>query len=276
MKKTFDTEVPFWYTGQCPLVDDGVLVLAPAGEKTLLAGIDCRTGEILWETPNTVSFTMSHSSVMPMELEGKRTYVYVGVGGVAGVSAEKADRGRLLWSTDRWQPSVVAPSPLRLSSNRIFLVAGYGTGGALLEVTRSGNTWKATVLEQYKASQGLSAEQQTPLLYDGMIITILPKDAGGSRERIVCYSPADLHTPLWRSGNDEKFGLGPYMVINGKLFALGERGTLFVYRIGRGSLELLRTQEILKDGEDAWGPMAYADGRLLLRDAHNLVCLKID
>ena len=276
MKKTFDTEVPFWYTGQCPLVDDGVLVLAPAGEKTLLAGIDCRTGEILWETPNTVSFTMSHSSVMPMELEGKRTYVYVGVGGVAGVSAEKADRGRLLWSTDRWQPSVVAPSPLRLSSNRIFLVAGYGTGGALLEVTRSGNAWKATVLEQYKASQGLSAEQQTPLLYDGMIITILPKDAGGSRERIVCYSPADLHTPLWRSGNDEKFGLGPYMVINGKLFALGERGTLFVYRIGRGSLELLRTQEILKDGEDAWGPMAYADGRLLLRDAHNLVCLKID
>lgn len=276
MKELFSTEVPFWYTGQCPLVDDGVLVVAPAGEETLLAGIDCRSGEILWTTPNTVSFTMSHSSVMPMTLEGKKTYVYVGVGGVAGISAEGADKGKLLWATSKWQPSVVAPSPLRLSSRRIFLVAGYGTGGALLEVTRDGNSWKADILEQYKADKGLSAEQQTPILYDGTIITILPKDAGGNREKIVMYNPADLHTPLWRSGNDEKFGLGPYIAINGKLFAFNERGTLYVYSIGRNNMELLRKQEILPDGEDAWGPMAYADGRLLLRDAHNIVCLKID
>ena len=30
---------------------------------------------------------------MPMSLSNKRTYVYAGVGGVCGVSAEKADRG---------------------------------------------------------------------------------------------------------------------------------------------------------------------------------------
>ncbi|MBO7371982.1 MAG: hypothetical protein J6U34_05685, partial [Bacteroidales bacterium] len=68
----------------------------------------------------------------------------------------------------------------------------------------------------------------------------------------------------------------PYIAINGKLFAFNERGTLYVYSIGRNNMELLRKQEILPDGEDAWGPMAYADGRLLLRDAHNIVCLKID
>ena len=231
---------------------------------------------MVWSTPNTVEFTMSHSSVMPMTLEGKKTYVYAGVGGVAGISAEGSDKGAILWSTSRWQPSVVAPSPLQLSSRRAFLVAGYGTGGALLEVTRNGSTWKADILEQYKADKGLSAEQQTPILYDGMIISILPKDAGGNREKIVIYNPSDLHTPVWRSGNDEKFGLGPYIAINGKLFAFNERGTLYVYNIGKGSMELLHKQEILPDGEDAWGPMAYGDGRLLLRDAHNLLCLKIN
>jgi len=136
MKKEFATEVPFWYTGQCPLVDNGILVVAPAGEEVLMAGVDVKTGEIRWTTPNTLKFKMSHSSVMPMELGGKQTYVYVGVGGVCGVSAEDADRGALLWSANKWQPSVVAPSPLRLSSNKIFLVAGYGTGGALLQVDR--------------------------------------------------------------------------------------------------------------------------------------------
>lgn len=276
MKEMFSTEVPFWYTGQCPLVDNGTLVVAPAGEEVLLAGFDIKTGDMVWSTPNTVSFTMSHSSVMPMVLEGKKTYVYVGVGGVAGISAEGPDKGTILWSTSRWSPSVVAPSPLGLSSRRIFLVAGYGTGGALLEVTRNGSSWNAEILEQYKADKGLSAEQQTPLMYDGMIITILPKDAGGNREKIVIYNPSDLHTPVWRSGNDEKFGLGPYIAINGKLFALNERGTLYTYEIGKGSMTLLHKQEILPDGEDAWGPMAYADGRLLLRDAHNILCLKID
>ena len=151
MQKQFKTEVPFWYTGQCPCVDDDVLVLAPAGEETLLAGVDCLTGEIVWSTPNTLGYKMSHSSVMPMSLSNKRTYVYAGVGGVCGVSAEKADRGTLLWDTKKWQPSVIAPSPLRLSSSRIFLVAGYGTGGALLQVDKAGSKWTATVLDQYKA-----------------------------------------------------------------------------------------------------------------------------
>ena len=274
MQQTFGSEIPFWYTGQCPLVEDDTLVLAPAGPEVLLAGVDVRTGQVRWTTPNSPGFKMSHSSVMPMELGGKRTYVYVGVGGVCGVSAEAADRGVLLWSTSAWQPSVVAPSPLRLSSSRVFLVAGYGTGGALLEVTRSGSAWRAEILEQYKSDKGLSSEQQTPIFYDGMIISIMPKDAGGPREKIVLYPPSDLHASLWRSGADEKFGLGPYLVLNDLLLALGERGELFTYRIGRGSLSLLK-REVVMDGVDAWGPMAYADGRLLVRDAHRIKCLQI-
>ena len=275
MKKEFATEVPFWYTGQCPLVYNGMLVVAPAGEEVLLAGVDVKNGEIRWTTPNAVKYKMSHSSVMPMELGGKQTYVYVGVGGVCGVSAEDVDRGALLWSANKWQPSVVAPSPLRLSSNKIFLVAGYGTGGALLQVDRSGNKWIATVLEQYKSDKGLSAEQQTPILYNGMIISILPKDAGGNREKLVMYAPTDLHSPVWRSAADEKFGLGPFIVINQYLFAFNEGGELFVYEIEQRSMKLIKRQVVMEDGIDAWGPMAYADGMLIVRDAHHVKCIKV-
>lgn len=273
MQKQLASEIPFWYTGQCPCVDDGVVVLAPAGEQALMMGVDCLTGEVVWQTPNTVGFTMSHSSVIPMTLGGKRTYVYAGVGGVCGVSAEGADRGTLLWSTDRWQPSVIAPSPVRLSSNRILMVAGYGTGGALLQVDNAGG-WKATVVEQYKADKGLACEQQTPIMYNDMIITIAPKDGGSIRSKLACYSPQDLHNPIWVSGADERFGLGPYIAIEGNLFVFKDDGELYQYTIGSGSLSFVRKQRIM-EGADAWGPMAYADGRLIVRDAHNVVCLKI-
>ena len=274
MKKTFKTEVPFWYSGQCPRVDKNILVIAPAGEETLLAGVDCTSGEVVWKTPNTVKYKMSHSSVMPMTLGGKKTYVYAGIGGICGVSAEEGDRGTLLWETSKFQPSVVAPSPLQISDNRIFLVAGYGAGGALVQIGNSGGKWTASVTDQYKPSEGISSEQQTPILYKNMIISVMPKDGGGQRERLVYYSSSDLHTPVWSSAADERFGLGPYMVINNMLFAFKDDGELYVYELKAKSMTLLKKQRIM-EGVDAWGPLAYADGMLIVRDAHTVKCLRI-
>jgi outer membrane protein assembly factor BamB len=274
MQKEFKTEVPFWYTGQCPRVDDGILIIAPAGEEVLLAGIDCQTGETVWETPNTLQFKMSHSSVTPMTLQGKKCYVYAGIGGVCGVSAEKDDRGKLLWSQTKWQPSVIAPSPLQLSASSIFLVAGYGAGGGMLKVDNSGGKWTATITEQYKANEGLSSEQQTPILYNNMIITVIPKDGGSLRGKLVVYSPSDLHNPVWSSEADERFGLGPYLVINDRLLVFKDDGELYIYVIGANKMQLEKKQRIL-EGIDAWGSMAYADGRLLVRDAHSIKCIKI-
>ncbi|KAA6313520.1 Outer membrane protein assembly factor BamB, partial [termite gut metagenome] len=275
LQKEYKSEIPFWYAGQCPRVDEGTVIIAPAGDEVLLTGIDCATGEKLWETPNTLGYKMSHSSVMPMTLGGKKTYVYAGVGGVCGISGEKEDKGALLWSAAKWQPNVIAPSPLQLSSNSIFLVAGYGAGAALLKVDRASAGWNASISEQYKPNEGLSSEQQTPILYKDMIISIMPKDGGSLRDKLVAFSPADLHNPLWSSGADERFGLGPYMVINDHLFVFKEDGELYVYAIQNKRMSLLKKQRIM-DGADAWGPMAYADGRLIVRDAHTVSCLKIN
>ncbi|GHV04292.1 hypothetical protein FACS189416_2310 [Bacteroidia bacterium] len=275
LQKEYKSEIPFWYAGQCPRVDEGTLIIAPAGDEVLLTGIDCQTGEKLWETPNTLGYKMSHSSVMPMTLGGKKTYVYAGVGGVCGVSAETTDKGALLWNVTKWQPNVIAPSPLQLSSNAIFLVAGYGAGGALLKVDRAGAGWNVSIVDQYKPNEGLSSEQQTPILYKDMIISIMPKDGGSLRDKLVAFSPADLHNPLWSSGADERFGLGPYIVINDYLYVFKEDGELYVYAIQNKGMSLLKKQRIM-DGADAWGPMAYADGRLIVRDATHVSCLKIN
>ena len=55
---------------------------------------------------------MSHSSVMPMRLEGIDTYVYCADGGVVGVAADGDDAGRILWQTSLWSPKVCVPSPV--------------------------------------------------------------------------------------------------------------------------------------------------------------------
>ena len=144
----------------------------------------------------------------------------------------------------------------------------------MLQVERSGNQWTATITDKYKPNEGMSSEQQTPILYNNMIICILPKEGGGNRLKLVCYTPSNVRSPIWASAADERFGFGPYIVINNNLFALKEDGELYIYEIQRQSMKLLKKQRIM-DGIDAWGPLAYADGMLIVRDAHNVKCLKI-
>ena len=274
IEKTYKTEVPFWYTGQCPIVENDVLIIATGGDA-LLAGIDCATGEEVWRTPNPNGYKMSHSSLIPMVLGGQRTFVYMAIGGIIGVAAEGADLGKLLWHTAEFQPNVIAPSPLQLSSGRVFLTAGYGSGGALMEVSRNGNSFSAKILQKHKPREGACSEQQTPVLVNNMVITVMPKDGGGLRDRLVCYTPDNLLQPVWTSAPDEKFGLGPFMIINNRLYVLKDDGELYIYQVGNRELSLLRKERIL-EGIDAWGPMAYADGKLLIRDAHNMLCLKLN
>ncbi|MDR0437064.1 MAG: PQQ-binding-like beta-propeller repeat protein [Bacteroidales bacterium] len=274
MQNQFETEVPHWYSGQCPRVENNQVILAPAGKEILMLGADIETGEIAWQTPNSLNYKMSHSSIMPMTLQGKKTFVYAGIGGICGVSAESVDKGKLLWNV-AWPPSVIAPSPLQLSSDKILMTAGYGSGGAVIQVNYTNGKWSATMIDRHRPNEGVSSEQQTPILYEQMVITVPPKDGGGIRGKLVAYSPSNLRTPIWESASDERFGLGPYFVIGNHLFAFKDDGELFVYQLQQRGMTLVKRQRIL-DGRDGWGPMAYADGYLLLKDSEWLYCLKID
>lgn len=273
IQKNYHTEIPFWYTGQCPLVFNDELILAPAGDSTLMAGYDVMTGEKRWETPNESKFKMSHSSILPMTVNGQKTFVYMGIGGVCGVAAEGERKGNLLWNVTTWQPSVIAPSALRLNNSDILLVAGYGAGGATLRV--SGSPAKATIVEQHKPIEGVACEQQTPMIFNGKVYSVLPKDGGGARGKLVSYDPSDMRRTVWQSGADERFGLGPFMIVGDVMFVFKDDGELFMYRMGANEPTLIRSQRIL-EGVDAWGPMAYADGYLIVRDAHHVVCLKVE
>lgn len=273
LEKKYGTETPFWYTGQCPLIDDGVAVLAPGG-NALLIGVDSRSGEVLWETPNPNGWQMSHSSVMPATLFGKKIYVYAAKGGIVAVSAEKEDAGEVLWQTGQWNASVAAPSPVILDDGRIFVSGGYGAGSMLLQVSRSDTGFRVERRLQYKPDGGMATEQQTPLFYQGHFFCILPKDAGVLRKQLACYHPDDLTTPVWSSGATHRFGLGPYLIADNKLFVLNDDGVLTLLQASTQGFRQLAQAQVL-DGPDAWGPMALAGTRLLLRDAHKMVCLDV-
>lgn len=266
---------PDFYTGQCPLIDNDIAVLAPGG-KALMIGVECSTGKILWKTPNPDSLRMSHGSIMPMVIHGKRMYVYNAIGGVCGVSAEAADKGKLLWKTLEWSPATTAASPLLLNNNEIAVFGSYGAGGARIRINYDGTSFSAQMIEKHKAPDGMSSDQQTPVMTDGFIRTLMPENAGALKKQLVCYSESDLLKPLWTSGKDFRFGrgLGPYIVSGNMLFLLDDDANLFLYKLEGSNASLISKCRVI-EGIEAWGPMAIAGKYLIMRDSRNLVCLNI-
>lgn len=271
--KDYGSEVPFWYTGQCPLIDQEEVILATGG-NALIIGVDSKTGEIIWETPNPHQWKMSHSSIMPMTFNGRKMYVYCAIGGVCGVAAEDPGKGTILWETMDFNPSVVAPSPVILDKGRIFLTAGYGFGGTMIQLKKNTEGFTAEVVQKYKPSEGLASEQQTPVYYQGYLYAIQPKDAGSLRNEFVCFHPDDCKNVLMRSGKTERFGLGPYLVADGKFYIVDDDGELTIAKATPSFFKVLGRTKVI-DGQDAWGPVAITGGYLLMRDSKQLVCLTI-
>jgi len=273
LEKKYKTKTPLWYTGQCPIIVNDVAILAVGG-SSLMIGVDCKTGTVLWETPNTKKWEMSHSSILPVTILNKKMFVYASIGGICGVSAEQADMGKILWEITDWAPSVVAPSPVYLGNNQLFLTAGYGAGGAIIQLAENNGTFSAKTVSKFSPQEGLASEQQTPILNNGFIYGILPKDAGSNRNQFVCYKTSNLKTPVWQSGKANRFGLGPYIQINDVFLILNDEGTLSMIEASGKSYKQLN-QKKLFEGADAWGPMAFADGYLLLRDSKTIYCLDL-
>jgi len=274
MVEKYQTEVPLWFTGQCPMIDGNKAILAPGGTSVMIA-VDMATGKVLWETPNPGGIKMSHSSIMPWTFKGKKMYVYSAVGAILAVSAEGPDEGKILWQSTAWNHAVVAPAPVCFPDGKIFLTAGYGAGSMVVKVSQAGSGYKVDVLKQYAPKDGMACEQQTPVVWDGMMYAIEPKDAGLLRNQLICVDPNDVTKVIWTSGKDGRFGLGPYLIADQKMYILDDEGVLTMVKPDKKKYVQLAQKKII-DGVDAWGPMALADGYLVLRDSKKMYGVKVN
>jgi outer membrane protein assembly factor BamB len=261
--RQYGTTVPPWYAGQCPLIDSNWVILAPGGPKALLLAVQIDSGNVLWQTPNPRGWKMTHSSIMPMEVDGERMYVYCANNGVVGISAKD---GTLLWETTAWKISIATvPSPLILPDGRIFLSGGYNAGSLMLQLKRDQGRWQTKTLFKLEP-EVFGATQHTPILYGDHIYGVRPDG------RFVCL---DLDgKPVWTSTAGQQFGLGPFLVADGVIFAMNDTGLLRLIEATPQKYNLLAQAQVLK-GHESWGPMALADGRLYARDLTRLVCLDV-
>ena len=262
----YDSQIPPWYNGQCPLLEEDKLIIATGG-RALMVALDKATGKAIWETPNPDGHLLSHASIMPLEFDGVRQYAYVTLKGAVGVAA---DDGRVLWDFP-WQFNTAVPTtPLPLGEGKLLLTSGYHARTVVCQVSREGDDWKAEeVLSLPPPTKGWNSEVHTPIVHRGFVFGIGKKQRG----LWTCLS-LDAEE-LWNSSRIAAFGMGGYLLADGKFFVLeGRSGTLRMLDATADEFRELAAVKVL-DGHDVWAPPVVSRGKLLIRDLHKLVCLDI-
>jgi outer membrane protein assembly factor BamB len=260
----YNSQIPPWYNGQCPLIEPDRVIVAPGGDALVVA-LDKATGNEIWRTPNPESWPMSHASVMPAELGGVRQYLWCTLKGLVGVAAED---GRLLWSFPRKFNVAVAPSPLAIGNDRVFMTAGYDAGSVMLRITNSGGQFKVAPLFDW-AEGGWSSDVHTPMVYKDHIF-------GVSRNKRGLLTCMDLDgNPVWTSAGQASFERGSYILADGLLYILeGKTGMLRMLEASTTEYKELGSAQVLS-GYDVWGPIALSNGKMVLRDMRKMVCIEV-
>ena len=267
----YKATIPGWYAGQNPLIDGDRVLLATGGDALIIA-FDQATGKEIWRTPNPGKELMSHSSLMPATIGGVKQYLYLTMKNLMGVAASD---GQLLWSVPFTARIVAVPSPISIGDGRIFVTSGYEAGSAMFQVDKGAAGFSARKLFALTSTQ-FNSEAQTPILFQNHLFAVSSKTRG----RFTCL---DLDGKVvWQSpvvsGNAEAsrtFNLGGFLLADGMFFILdGNTGMLRLVEANTKEYIELASAQILH-GEDVWGPLALSDGKLIIRDMGQMVCLQV-
>jgi outer membrane protein assembly factor BamB len=203
--------------------------------------------------------------VIPAVLGGVKQYLYGTLQGPLGVAA---NGGKLLWEFPRKFNVAVAPSPIAVDEERVFMTASYDAGSVMVRVRRAGDAFKAEGVFDMKMNEW-NSEVHTPIVYKGHMFAVGKKRRG----LFTCLSFDGQE--VWTSNGKASFGLGSYLLADGMFYIIeGDTGKLRLIEASTTAYNELASAQVL-EGPEVWGPMALSGGKLVLRDLTKMICLDV-
>lgn len=244
-----------WGMSASPLIVDDTVIVLPGGPRgRSVVAYDRRTGTMAW---SALDDKQAYSSPMLVTLNGSRQLLVFAATRLMGLSP---DRGTVLWEYPwKTQYDVNASQPLLLGNNRVFVSTGYGTGAAVIELSRAGE--RVSVREVWRNIR-MKNQFTSSLLHDGYVY-------GLDEAILACVDPATGEVK-WKGG---RYGYGQVMLADGALIVLTEDGDIALVRATPE-----RHQEIARfsalNGR-TWNHPAMADGYLLVRNSAEMAAFDL-
>lgn len=261
-----------WGYSESPLVDGDRLIVTPGAKDAMLVALDKQTGDVIWKAavPDLGSKGndgAAYSSVVISHASGVKQYVQL-VG--KGIVSVRADDGKFLWNYNKITNGTASiPTPI-VRGDHVFCSSGYGDGGsALLKVVKSGDTFQAEEIWYKKSSELQNHHGGVVLLGDHLYM-----GHGHNNGFPVCVEFL-TGKDAWRPGRGPGSGSAAIVCADGHLYFRYESGDMALIEATPAEYRLKGTFKIKTKHSASWPHPVVVDGRLYLRDQHNLHCYNV-
>jgi outer membrane protein assembly factor BamB len=275
-------EIPRWAIVQCPLIFEDLVIVASQAPEAGVVAYDKMTGKLQWATPplgreGYVSPAMVHVAgedhVVMITASTGRGEDQAG-GKVVGIDP---NTGKILWEYTNWQCIIPAPGAFDAGEDRVLIIGGYEAGAAMIRVEKEADGHYG-VTELYK-NVDFGSHTKPPLLHEGYFYA--QYSTNSRRDGLVCMSMGG--EVMWKTGRDPGFNKGSMILADGLILATDGEKTLYLIEPDPSGFKPLASAEVLeivavaepRYGNQNWAPIALADGKLLIRDQSQIVCVRV-
>ncbi len=260
LKREFGgTKGDSWGYSESPLIDGDRLICTPGNEKATMVALNKNTGKMIWTSSRQGDRGAGHASIVIATVGTTRVYVTTTASGAMGV---RATDGKLLW-TYEMSATAVIPTPI-VRGDVVFVVAGYGCGGALLRQVPSGK--EVTIEEIYPLKRELSNKH-------GGVVLVGDYLYGDSEDSGIPWC-AELMTGevKWKQRGAGR-GSASVVAADGCLYFRFAQGSMALVKATPEGYERLGQFTVPgSGGRPSWSHPVIAEGKLYLREGDELLC----
>lgn len=252
-----------WKFCESPLIDGDRLVCTPGGKEALIVCLNKLTGDLLWKSPlpdvgQGGKDGAGYSSIVISNAAGVKQYVQITGRGCIGIAAED---GRFLWAYNKVANQVAnIPTPI-VDGDYVFCSTGYGTGAALLKLTKEGSGVKAE--EQYFLPGKELQNHHGGMIKIGEYVYL---GHGHNRGYPTCV---EMKTGkiVWRQEeNIPGTGSAAIVFAEGKLYFRYQNGVVALIDAKPEGYVFHGQFEIPEAGNDSWPHPVICHGKLFIRE----------
>ena len=283
--KRFEATPPRFGYAIHPVIKGNLCFIAPTSEKIGLAALDIKTGKTVWTSESIGS---SHSSPQLLKILGKDVLVMVGDFNREKLVLLGVDpgSGKTIFNyVEDFGTGIfnAIPNVFMLGKDTAVFTAGYGKGSRLLKFTGTEEAMTITKTAQLPFGDKF----HIPLMIEGKLY--MTADRGGRRRGsrqpsntgqspasgMVCFAPDGV--VHWSTGKELYLNGGAILNIGGMIVSQdGDTGELRLIKPGDKYQELAKGKVFSKKtGEQLWAPMAFSNGKLVMRSQNQLICVDL-
>jgi len=276
--KEFDAKLPNWGVSQSPLIFEDLVIVAPSGAGGGVVAFDKISGELVWHSrplsghnayvsPVLASFGGVDQLIMISPYDRRDSTLS------HEVVAFDARTGEELWQYLGLRSFLTISPATIIDEKRLFLTDcsyddAYNPVSIMLEITKDDDEF--FVKEEYLTEEA-GSKMHPALLYEDHLYL----NHTGKGSQMMCLT-LDGEV-VWELDSAPNFELGAMILVNGLILNQnGKNGDIHLIKASPEAYqELGKASFFDSEKSQAWAPLAFSQGKLIIRDMEKMVCVDL-